>query len=105
MNVFTLVSAYEAFGLVLAEAMLNNLPVIATRVGGMKYIVDDNETGVLVEKFDVKGISSAMEQLHNDKILCEKMGRRGFEKAVTEYTEEVYVEKVSQLYEQLYSVK
>ncbi|WDF46959.1 glycosyltransferase [Chryseobacterium sp. KACC 21268] len=105
MDVFTLVSAYEAFGLVLAEAMLNNLPVIATRVGGMKYIVDNNETGLLVEKFDIKGISSAMEQLHSDKILCEKMGRKGFEKAVTEYTEEVYVEKVSQLYEKLYSVK
>lgn len=105
MNVFTLVSAYEAFGLVLAEAMLNHLPVIATRVGGMKYIVDDNDTGLLVEKFDIKGISLAMEQLFVDKKLCENMGKKGFYKAVTEYTEEVYVKKVSQMYEQLYSVK
>lgn len=105
MNVFTLVSAYEAFGLVLAEAMLNNLPVIATRVGGMKYIVDDNETGLLVEKFDIKGISLAMKQLYSDKTLCEKMGKKGFEKAITEYTEDVYVEKISRLYEQLYQIK
>lgn len=101
MNVFALVSAYEAFGLVLAEAMLNQLPIIATRVGGMKYIVDDNNTGFLVEKFNIPEISEAMEKLYNNEVLSKKMGLNGKNKALSEYTEEIYVEKVSKLYKKL----
>ncbi|WP_139294480.1 glycosyltransferase, partial [Microcystis aeruginosa] len=48
-DIFTLVSANESFGLVLAEAMLKKLPIVATKVGGMQFIVKDNETGFLVE--------------------------------------------------------
>lgn len=101
MNVFALVSAYEAFGLVLAEAMLNELPLIATRVGGMKYIVDDNKTGFLVEKFNIPQISEAMGKLYNNQVLSNEMGLNGKNKALSEYTEEIYVEKVSKLYKQL----
>lgn len=39
--------------MVLAEAMLNGLPIVATKVGGMKYIVDDNKTGFLCEPGNV----------------------------------------------------
>ena len=98
MNVFTLVSAYEAFGLVLAEAMLNKLPVIATKVGGMKYIVDHNETGILVEKFNIDEIANAFLQIYNDKKLGQKMGERGYFKAIREYTEQTYVDKMQTLY-------
>lgn len=98
MDVFALVSAYEAFGLVLAEAMLNKLPVIATEVGGMKYIVDHNETGILVEKFNIDEIADSINKLFVDKELRVKMGEKGYLKAMKEYTEEAYVEKVKALY-------
>lgn len=103
MNVFSLVSAYEAFGLVLAEAMLNNLPVIATRVGGMKYIVNDGETGILVEAKNVAEIATAFEKLYSDKEMRKNMGDKGYHKAITEFTEEVYVKKIENLYKDLMS--
>lgn len=98
MDVFALVSRNESFGLVLAEAMLNRLPVVATKVGGMKYIVNDDETGYLVEPFQVEQIAEKLEELYQNPILRNEMGEKGFEKAMKEYTEEVYVEHIKNLY-------
>ncbi len=105
MDVFSLVSAREAFGLVLAEAMLNKLPVVATKVGGMKYIVDDNETGFLINPFQVDEIAEKFEMLYQNPQWGKQLGAKGFEKAMKEYTEEKYVEKVEKLYLELIKKK
>ena len=98
MDVFALVSTHESFGLVLAEAMLNKLPVLATRVGGMKYIVEDQETGFLVEPLQVHEIKEKIEILYFDAELRKTLGNNGFEKAMREYTEESYVKNIQELY-------
>lgn len=98
MDVFALVSTHESFGLVLAEAMLNKLPVIATRVGGMKYIVADGETGIMVEPFQEAEIAEKLELLYQNPEMRKDMGKKGLDKAMREYTEEVYVGKIEKLY-------
>lgn len=98
MNVFSLVSAREAFGLVLAEAMLNKLPVVATKVGGMKYIVDDGKTGFLVNPYEIDEIADKFEKLYNDKEICQFFGDNGLQKALSEYTEERYTKRIEKLY-------
>lgn len=98
MDVFSLVSRNESFGLVLAEAMLNKLPVIATKVGGMKYIVDDKETGYLVMPFQINEIAEKFELIYQNRLLSKQIGEKGYEKAMNEYTENQYVEKVKILY-------
>lgn len=97
-DIFCLVSAYEAFGLVLAEAMLHKLPVVATNVGGMQYIIDDNETGFLVEKFDIEAISKKLNILCLDADLRKQFGDKGYNKAMKDYTEDRYVKDVADLY-------
>jgi len=101
MDVFSLVSAREAFGLVLAEAMLNQLPIIATKVGGMKYIVDNNETGFLVNPFLTDEIAEKFETLYQNPEMKKQMGEKGFEKAMNNYTEHIYVQRISNLYQSL----
>lgn len=101
MNIFVLVSAYEAFGLVLAEAMLSKLPVVATKVGGMKYIVDDTKTGFLVQPFDVNAIAEKLNILCFDEELRTNFGNNGFIKAMNTYTEKQYVNNLLALYERL----
>lgn len=105
MDVFSLTSGYEAFGLVLAEAMFASLPIVATRVGGMKYIVDDKKTGFLVDRFDVDQISTAIEKIYLDPDLSKKFGKCGYEKVLLEYSEEVYTKKVKNLYLELFRQK
>lgn len=97
-DIFSLVSAYESFGLVLAEAMLHKLPVVATRVGGMKYIVDHNETGFLVGKFNTTEIADKLIKLCKSKQLRTEFGENGYLKANQNYTEEIYVKNVESLY-------
>ena len=98
MNVFSLVSASESFGLVLVEAMLNKLPIIATKVGGMKYIVEDEITGFLVKPFQIDQIAQKLEILYESPTNRIEMGKNGFEKAINQYTEEAYVKNIEALY-------
>lgn len=100
-DIFALVSAYEAFGLVLAEAMLNKLPVIATQVGGMKYIVENEKTGFLVPPFQPEEIAKKIIQLYQNESLRIEMGAKGYARAKDLYTEERYVKNIHQLYEEL----
>ena len=57
LDMFVLTSTRETFGLALAEAMAQQLPVIATRVGGVPEIVQDGVTGLLVNSEDVPDIA------------------------------------------------
>lgn len=61
----------EAFGNVAIEAMACGVPVIAYRRGGPAEIVDDGETGFLVEPDDVDGLVAAVGRLGElDRIVC-----------------------------------
>lgn len=78
----------EAFGLVNVEAMAAELPVIATRAGGMKEVVADGETGYLVTKESpliVREIASRVSELLSDDALRMAMGMRGKERVMRKF--------------------
>jgi glycosyltransferase involved in cell wall biosynthesis len=99
MNVFALASHMEAFGLVLAEAMFFRLPVVASNVGGMRYIVVPEKTGFLVPRHQPESFAFAIKQLYDQPVLRKQMGEAGYERALQEYSAEAYVSRVSDLYE------
>ena len=61
-NCFVLASRYEAFGVVLIEAMATGLPVIATRSGGPEKIIKP-EYGYLVDPENVERLAQAMQKM------------------------------------------
>lgn len=63
LDVFILPSTTEAFGYVLPEAGLAGLPVIATAVGGIPEIIDDEKTGLLVSPRNPRELARAIEQI------------------------------------------
>ena len=65
-DVFVHTSRWEGFGIVLLEAMLAGLPIVATRVSAVPEIVADGETGLLVEAGDSSGLSLALGELLAD---------------------------------------
>jgi glycosyltransferase involved in cell wall biosynthesis len=61
-NCFVLPTRYEAFGVVLIEAMATGLPVIATRSGGPDTIVT-RENGLLIDRDNAAELAGAMEHM------------------------------------------
>ena len=72
----------EPCSTVVMEAMLTGLPVIATRIGGMTDLVEDAETGFLIQPGDVNALQCAMQRLLDDNQLRKKMGLAGQRKVV-----------------------
>lgn len=67
----------ESFGMSLVEAMGVGLPVVATKVGGMKEIVVSGETGYLVGQGDDQELTRCLRELLKDSNLSKEMGGKG----------------------------
>jgi len=73
-DVFMCLSQWEEpFGLVAIEAMANGVPVIASKVGGLKEIVVNNQNGFLVEKSDYNQAARYALEIINNKDLYFKL--------------------------------
>ena len=99
-DVFAHTSRWEGFGLVLLEAMLAALPVVATRVSAVPEIVVDGETGLLVDAGDVKGVSSALTRLLDDPDLRARLGAAGRARAREEFSAARMADRTIEIYEE-----
>ncbi|MBI5215710.1 MAG: glycosyltransferase family 4 protein [Ignavibacteriae bacterium] len=98
-DAFILTSLYEGLPLTIVEAMVMQLPVIATNINGNNEIVLNGETGLLVTPGDESAIEKAIIQLlsmsENDKI---NMGIKGRKRALEEFDHGQQSEKVRNIY-------
>jgi glycosyltransferase involved in cell wall biosynthesis len=78
---FWLTSDWEGTPNVVLEAMAAGVPVVATRVGGTPEVVDDGETGVLVEAGDPEAVAAAALRLAADAVLAGRLGEKAREAA------------------------
>jgi glycosyltransferase involved in cell wall biosynthesis len=67
----------ESFGMSLIEAMACEKPVVATRVGGMVEILQDQEVGILVERGDIQALAESMVELLAAQEYRERLGKKG----------------------------
>lgn len=67
-------SRREGFGLTCAEAMAFGKPVVATSVGGLRDLVVDDETGILVPHGDPEALRAAIDRLLADRELRRRLG-------------------------------
>jgi glycosyltransferase involved in cell wall biosynthesis len=74
-------SRREGFGVACLEAMAHARPVVASAVGGLKDLVLDGETGLLVPPRDPDALHDALERLLEDRELRRSLGAAGRERA------------------------
>lgn len=74
-HLLLLPSAQESFGLAALEAMACEVPVVASRVGGLSEIIDDGATGFLCEPDDLDGMAARGLQVLRDRALAARIGR------------------------------
>jgi glycosyltransferase involved in cell wall biosynthesis len=99
--VLALPSKQETAPVVVAEAMAAGRPVVATRVCGVPYLVEDGVSGLLVHYGDIDGLASALLRVLRDSQLRMQMGQRGRKMAETRFRADVVARETRQLYLQL----
>lgn len=97
-RVFVLPSEYEAFGLVLLEALAQGTPVIASRVGGIPEFVEDGKAGRLVTPNDPAALADALGLLWADEALRTRLGAYGRDTTVPRYSWERVVDQLERIY-------
>ena len=95
-DVFALSSKTEGLPLVVPEAMSVGLPIVATAVGGLPSVVED-DFGALVP-VDAAALRAALEELAGDHERARAMGRRAREVAQTRYSHDRMVDAYLALY-------
>lgn len=93
-------SSYESFSLVALEAAMRGRPVVASRVFGLKEVIEDQKTGLLVEPQNPAALATAIDTLLCHPLQMQQIGKAAFERASRLFTIETTVSNYLKMYEQ-----
>lgn len=103
-SVLALPSGEETSPMVIGEAMAAGVPVVATRVGGVAYLVDDGATGSLIDVGDVAALSASLTSLLQDPAQGSSFGQAGRAKAERSFRIESVATRVADVYRRILEV-
>jgi glycosyltransferase involved in cell wall biosynthesis len=98
-------SLNEGMGRVLLEAGAAGTPAVASDVGGIPDIIDDGETGILVQTRDADSLARALIELSRAPERRKLMGDTARAKVVPHFSLETMVTRIEALYEELINEK
>jgi glycosyltransferase involved in cell wall biosynthesis len=102
-TIFILPSFWEAFPVVLLEALSCETPVITTPVGGNPEVIRNFENGVLVPVNNPLKLAEAVNFMLDNKDNITKMGRKGRELVTKNFSVEVIAKRLRKIYEEILS--
>jgi glycosyltransferase involved in cell wall biosynthesis len=88
----------EAFSIALLESMAAGCAVVATRVGGMAEIIENEITGLFAERDNLWSLVSAMSRLMTDKALREKLGNLAQASVIERFDRDRVIDQIERLY-------
>jgi glycosyltransferase involved in cell wall biosynthesis len=91
-------SHYEPFGLVAIEAMASGTPVVASEVGGLKYTVVPEQTGLLAPPKDEAAFAEAIDRILSDPAWRDELGRNARARVEQEFSWDGVAAQLSELY-------
>ncbi len=98
-------SINEGFPLVIVEAMLASIPVVASTVGGIPEIVVPDSTGLLVPPGDPDALAQALRRLADDPQLRRDMGARCRSVALEQFTDKAMAARFEALYREVLAAR
>lgn len=90
---------YDSFGRVILETMQARTPLIASDVGGIREIVDDEYNGLLVRHGDEQGLADALERLAKDKKLRANLVENAFRTVNECFSIKRHAAQIEEVYE------
>lgn len=91
----------ESFGRVVVEAQAVGVPVIATRIGGVIDVIDDEKTGLLVPPKDTEAMAAAVMRIIRNPQLAQQFVSAAKIKIAEQYTLEHMASRTLAVYEEL----
>ncbi len=91
-----------SFGMVVLEAMSAGVPVVATRLPGFARVMRDGVDGLMIERFDDEAAFALdLARVLDDRELAARMGARGRQRAIDQFSWPTVVDRLEDLYETL----
>jgi len=100
-DIFVLPSYFEGLPIGVLEAMINNVVVVASSVGGIPDVIVDKKHGLLVEPMKVEPLASALESLLIDEPLKEELRKDALDRALRYFDTNKIIAKLNDYYFQL----
>jgi glycosyltransferase involved in cell wall biosynthesis len=98
MDIVVHTSLREGLARVLPQALISGKPAVSFDIDGAREVVQNGETGYLVEPRSVPGLLEAVEKLIDDPALRATMGQRGRELCARPFDKDVMVQEIGQVY-------
>ena len=90
--------APEPFGMVVLEGMAQRKPVIGSRAGGPVEMIIEGETGFTFPPGDAEALAARVSELLSDPERRTRMGERGYERLINQFTMSRYMENIHGAY-------
>ena len=97
-DVFLLPSLWEGFPYVLLEAMYLKKPIVATDIFGIKEVIENNKSGILVKVRSPESISEAVLYLLGNREKALKLGEAAYERVLSCFSLEKTIAQIERLY-------
>ena len=94
-------SHYESFSNALIEAMATGLPVVASRVGGMRDCIVDGENGLFANPQDAADLARKLRTLLDNPQLAARLGAKARQTMVDQFAEPLIMGQFAELFEQV----
>ena len=98
-------SMEETAPVALAQAMAAGKPVVASRVGGIPWMVEDGVTGYLVDAGDTEALADRMFDLLLDQVKRDRMGLAASKRAISLFAPDAVAAQTAQVYYELVGAK
>lgn len=91
----------ETFGLTLIESLCMERPVIASNIGGMTEILEDEKTGLFVTPGSAIDLAEKISFLYENPSVCIRYGEAGRQAVIRKFSPQFHYQRVNEIYLEL----
>lgn len=97
-DILVIPSYYEPFGLVALEGMASQIPIIASRKGGLRFTIKDGQSGLLFEPRNPFDLKEKVLQIYRSQELAALLVKNAYQDVLENYSWDHIAEKINSIY-------